>query len=156
MTTGASMKSTLGVAPSSRSTQGARSKTPVLTFQAIGKIDDVAACFPSHRPGIASEIFIGGEKGEIHVLQVLGQHALDERRLFADSFQLTERLFVVEQANVLRREVAVAEHVLQLPALQGGSAYDGNAEQAAPMSSIAACCGGIVRFIFHQACEASS
>ena len=44
---------------------------------------------------------VGGEESEVHVLQVLGKHALNEGGLFAHSLQLAERLFVIEQADIV-------------------------------------------------------
>ncbi len=73
-------------------------------FQSVRQVDDVAARPARHLPAVAREAFIGGEEGEVHVVQVFRKNALDERGLFADSLQLAERLFVVEQANVGARE----------------------------------------------------
>ncbi len=90
--------------PSSRSTQGARSKTPSWPSKRVGEIDDVAARLARHLPGVAGEVLIGGEEGEIHVLQMFGKNALNEGRLLAHRFQLAQRLFIVKQADVVRRE----------------------------------------------------
>ena len=76
-----------------------------------------------------------GEEGEVHVVQVLRQDALNEGRLLAHRFELAERFVVIEQANILRRKVTVAEDVFQLAALEGAGAYDGYAKQVASMSS---------------------
>ena len=69
---------------------------------------------------------------------MLGKHALDEGRLFADRLQLAQRLFVVEQTNIVGRKVAVAQDFFQFAALQRGGADNGDAEQAAPMSAVVA------------------
>ena len=120
----------------------------LLVLQSVGKIDDVAARLARHLPGIAGEGFVGGEEGEVHVLQVLRKHALDEGRLLAHRFELAERLVVIEQTDVLRRKIAVAEDVLQFAALQGAGAYDGYAKHAASMSSAGQNTSGAVWFIF--------
>ena len=82
--------------------------------------------------------FLGGEKGEVHVLQVLGKHALDEGGLLTDGLQLAQGLFIVEQTNIVGREVAIAQDFLQFAALQGGGADNGNPKHTAPVSTVAA------------------
>ncbi len=127
-----------------------------LVFERIGEVDDVAAGFARHLPRIAGKGLIGSKEREVHVVQVLRQHALDEGRLLAYRLQLAERFVVVEQADILSRKVAVAEDVLQLAALQRGGAYDGYAEHSTPVAAFGTSSGGVVWFMFHQACNTSS
>ena len=73
-----------------------------LAFQSIGQVDDVAAGLARQLPGIAGEGLVRGEEREVHVLQVLGQNALDKGGLIADGLELAQRLFVIQQANIVR------------------------------------------------------
>ncbi len=125
-------------------------------LQRIGQIDDVAARLARHLPCIAGKVLLAGEEREIDVVQVLRQHALDEGRLLTDRLELAERFVVVQQADILSREIAVGENVLQLAAFERSGTDNGDAKHAAPVSSIGARPGGFVWIIFHQACEASS
>ena len=154
--TGPPTRSTLGTLPSSRSIQGARSFHALLPFQAERQVDDVAARLLGHVPGLAGELLIRGKEGEVDVLQVLRQDALDKRGLVANGLELAERLVVVEQANVVRGEIALAQHVFHLAALERSGANNGDTEQAAPAAGVGAYRGCCFRSVLHQACEASS
>src|ERR1700719_3027862 len=95
-----------------------------LPGQSVGEIDDVAAGLLGHAPGVSGEVLFGGEEGEIDVIHVFGQDTLNKRRLVANCFELTKRLVVVEQANVMGGEITVADYVFQLAALEAGGPDD--------------------------------
>src|SRR5271157_1418059 len=128
----------------------------LLILKRIGEINDVAPGVARHLPRIAGEVFIGRKEREVHILQVLGQHPLNKRRLLAYSLQLPQRFVIVEQTEILRRKVAVAKDVLQLPALQRGGAHDGYAEHPTPVSAVGTNPGGVAWPILHQAWDTSS
>ncbi len=70
---------------------------------------------------------IGGEEGEIDVLELLGANALDESHLVADGFEAAQRLIVIKQANIHCREIAVAQDLGNFFSHERGGADDGDA-----------------------------
>src|SRR5450759_929585 len=127
---------------------GGAQQDTLLVLQSVGQIDDVAACLARPRPGVTGEAFIRCEEGEVHVLQVLRKDTLDEGGFFAHCIELAERLVVIEQTGVLRRKIAIAEDILQFPALQGAGAHNGYAKHGASMSSAGENTSGAVWLIF--------
>src|SRR6516164_7558097 len=128
---------------------------PFHTIQSERNVDDVTTGLLGHVPGVARESIVGGEKDEIDALHMLRQDALDERGLIPNGLQLSERLIVIQQPNVMRGEVPLIENIFDFAPLQSGSADDGDAEETAPASGF--CMGDIgFRTVLHQAREASS
>ena len=103
-------------------------------FQRAGEIDDGAAGIAGALPVLARALFIGGEESEIHMLELLGAHALDEADLVAHGFELAQRLVVVEQAHVHRGKIALVEHFGNFFALERGGADDGGTVKIARAS----------------------
>ena len=103
MTTGTGVKSTRGRQAQLALHPRRAQQHTLLVLQCVRQVDDVASGLARHLPGVAGEGFIRREEGEVHVLQVLRQDALDEGGFFAHGLELAERLIVVEQPDVGRR-----------------------------------------------------
>ena len=52
---------------------------------------------------------------------MFGQDALNESRLVANGIQLAQGLIVIEQTNIVRGKIAVAEYIFEFAAFEGGS-----------------------------------
>src|SRR5882724_11160168 len=74
-------------------------------LQRIGHIHDsgagIAHCFPVP----ARAVLIAGKEGEIHFLELLGTHTLDETDFVSNGLQLAKRFVVIQQLGIERREV---------------------------------------------------
>ncbi len=56
---------------------------------------------------VASGARIGGEEGEVNALELIRANAFDEIHLVANGFELSERLVVVEKADVDRGKITL-------------------------------------------------
>src|SRR5689334_8095523 len=73
---------------------------PSLVFECSREIHNGASCVPGVFPTAARAVLIRGKEREVHVLELLGAHALNKTDLVAHGFQLTERLVIIQQTNV--------------------------------------------------------
>ena len=88
------------------------------------EVNDGAARVARPLPVLAGRFGVGGEEGEIHVLELFGPHALNEADLVAHRLELAQGLIVIEQAHVHRREIAVVQHFGNFLTTQRSGAYD--------------------------------
>ena len=98
---------------------------------------------------------VGGEKREVDALKLLGSQVLNERDFVAHRLQLAERLIVIEQLHVQRREVAVIEDLGNFLALERGSAHDGNPVKVSASGSTGVRGSNGFRRRTHGVCETS-
>ena len=96
-------------------------------LQSVGEIDDRAAGFLRLFPVLAGAFLVAGEESEINFLELLRPHALDERNLVADRLQLAQRFVVIEQLDVERRKIAVAQNLGDFFPFKRARAHDGQA-----------------------------
>src|SRR5215471_8458604 len=96
-----------------------------LVLQSVGKIHDRTACLFGQLEIGAGELGLRGEKGEIHVFQLVWSHRLHEGNLILDLLELAKGLVVVKQTNVRSREISLFQHFLELFALERSRAHNG-------------------------------
>src|SRR5439155_5350633 len=84
---------------------------------------------------------------------LLGTNALNERYLLAGSFQLAERLIIIKQFDIRRREVAIAQHLGNLFALERRGTHNSNPVQIGSPCLWVRDGGFYVRA--HEVCDAS-
>src|SRR5581483_6672785 len=125
-----------------------------LVFQYTGEIDNRAASVTRVLPASARAFLIGGEKCEIHVFELLGANPLDEADLVAHGFQLPQRLIVVEQADIGRREVALVQHLRHFLALERSRAHNRSPVEFRARRRALRSGSGSCR-LAHDACDAS-
>ena len=80
-----------------------------LVFQSIGEIDDRTARILRLFPVLAGTFLVRGKEREIDFFKLLRAHALDKRNFISDRFQLAQRFVVIEQLDVSRGKIAVAQ-----------------------------------------------
>ncbi len=100
-------------------------------LQSVGEIDNRAARLLRLLPVLAGAFLVGSEEGEIDFVELLRAHALDERNFVAHGLQLAQRFVVIEQLDVDRGKIAVAQHLGNLFPLQRTRAHDGQAVEIA-------------------------
>src|ERR1051325_1565490 len=100
---------------------------PSLVFERSREIHNGASCVPGVFPTAACALLIRGKKREVYVLELLGAHALDKTDLVTHGLQLTERLVVIQQADVGGGKIALVEDLGYFLALQRSGAHNGGA-----------------------------
>ena len=96
-------------------------------FERERQIHDGIAEVARRPPVIAGRARVGSKEGEVHALELLRANALDKAHLVADRFQLAERLVIIKQADIHRREIPLAQNFSNLFSLEGCRPNDGNA-----------------------------
>src|SRR5207245_6702688 len=82
-----------------------------LILERGGKIDDGTPRIARALPVFARTVRIRGEERKVHMLKLLGTHALNKADLVAHGFELAQRLIIIEKADVNRGEVALVQHL---------------------------------------------
>ena len=99
-------------------------------LQSVGEIDDGAARGVGFFPVLPGAFLVGGEKSEIDFFKLFRAHALDERHLVTHRLQLSQRIVIVQQLDVERRKIAVAQDLGDLFPLERARAHDGQPVKA--------------------------
>ena len=100
---------------------------------------------------------LGGrsKKSEVHFLELFAADILNERNLVAHRFQLSQRLLVVQQPHVQRREIAIVEHIRNFLALERACAHNREAIRIASAYSFEMRCRNRLEIRTHEVCDAS-
>src|SRR5262249_49794598 len=91
---------------------------PRLIFQQRRQIDNRATGVASIFPTAARALLIRRKEREIYMFELLGTYPLNETDLVAHSFELAERLVVIEQADCGSGKLALIQHFGKFFALQ--------------------------------------
>src|ERR1700757_919176 len=82
-----------------------------LVFENGRQIDNRASRIASIFPTPPRALLIRSKEAEIHMLELLGSHALDEADLVAHGFQLSQRFIVVQQTDIGGGKISLVEHL---------------------------------------------